>query len=192
MPLKVKIYFKYLFLISLNCLLKAKRKRGKLNLEKAMNKKFFNESNIEKISMFDAKKAINEIDRKLETRMRLFSRRDSKKSGGSSIKSSEKTNPIKLEQNDLVIVNCNTSSIVKKNTPQFSKIAQAFKKYVPNKIKKQHSETADLIDKSSKISNNPIKQEVNCSDFTDIIVPITIVNRSINESESFVERFAEV
>lgn len=157
-----------------------------------MNKKFFNESNIEKISIFDAKRAINEIDRKLETRMRLFSRRDSKKSGGSSIKSSEKINPIKLEQSDLVIVNGNTSLIVKKNEPHFTKMAQAFKKYVPNRIKKQLSETADLIDKSSKISNNPIKQEVNCSDFTDIIVPITIANRSINESESFVERFAEV
>ena len=44
-----------------------KRKRGKLNLEKAMNKNLFQDSTIEKMNLLDPKKVIHEIERKLVT-----------------------------------------------------------------------------------------------------------------------------
>jgi len=167
-----------------------------------MNKQLFHELNVEKINIFDRKKAINEIDRQLETRIRLFSkeiRRDSKKSAGSSIKSSEKIKSINLEKNDLMVINGNTSSlIVKKNTPNLAKMVKSLKKYNPSKIKKQLSETTDLIDKSLKDSNSPIKQDTSSNDFTkskefaDIIVPISVMNQNTDEPESFIERFEEV
>ncbi len=195
---------------------KAKRKRGKLNLEKAMNKKFFHDPNIEKL---DPKRALDEIERKLEARMKWFNRRDSKKSVGSSIKSGEKMNPTKCDQDDLMIADDanNCSLLTNKNkisSHPMTKMAQKFKKYAPTyKFKRPLSETTDLINKNLKDST-PIKQDINTEnnstenkidltyvytnskeftktkEFSDIIVPMSNVNR--NESESFVERFAEI
>jgi hypothetical protein len=182
-------------------------------LEKAMNKKFFHDPNIEKL---DPKKALDEIERKLEARMKWFNRRDSKKSAGSSIKSGEKMT--KCDQDDLMIANDanNFSLITNKNkisSHPMTKMAQKFKKYAPYKFKRQLSETTDLINKNLK-NSTPIKQDITpennstenkidltyayasskeftkSKEFSDIIVPMSNVNR--NESDSFVERFAEI
>ena len=176
-----------------------------------MNKNLFQDSTIEKMNLLDPKKVIHEIERKLETKLKPFMPRDSKKSRESK-NSSEKN--VKFEDNLRRIEETDSSKFFKakqnKSSPQaLVRIALKFKRLSPNQ--KNQSEVTNLIDNlkdsnpikndcenvdydenaNNDISKNQSKQETKSNDFSifsDLAAPMASVDPNTIESESCVEK----
>ena len=141
-----------------------KRKRGKLNLEKAMNKNIFQETKLEQINKFETLKISSEC------KVRFTAPGEHKK----SIKSNKSNNsredkhaPSALNK-DKNEISPNSSTKSEKsinkrfNTPAMYRIAMSLKKYTENKFKKVHQESStNLLNKddvdSLKAANEVLK-----------------------------------
>ena len=127
-----------------------KRKRGKLNLEKAMNKNIFQEAKLEQINKFESFKVSSEC------KVRFTAPGDSKKSIKSNKSNNSKEgkptpNSLNNDKNE-ISPNSSTKSEKQMNrkfaTPAMYKIAMSLKKYTEHKFKKVHQEsTTSLLNK---------------------------------------------
>ena len=128
-------------------IISVKRKRGKLNLEKAMNKNIFQEAKLEQINKFESFKISSEC------KVRFTAPGDSKKSNKSNNSKEGKSTPNSLD-NDKNEISPNSSTKSEKQmnrkfaTPAMYKIAMSLKKYTEHKFKKVHQEsTTSLLNK---------------------------------------------
>jgi hypothetical protein len=141
-----------------------KRKRGKLNLEKAMNKNIFQEAKLEQINKFETMKISSEC------KVRFTAPGEHKKSikSNKSNHSRDDKHASSALNKDKNEISPNSSTKSEKstnkrfNTPAMYRIAMSLKKYTENKFKKVHQESStNLLNKddsdSLKAPNESLK-----------------------------------
>lgn len=166
-------------------------KRGKLNLEKAMNKNFFQESATKQhLAAYESKRIHKFSD----------SKRSQESKTSSNLVDSTKTLKVKFQDSELNQQHTIVADFKEKGgsgiqTTATVRMALKIKKFTMSKIKKKDTSSISSIGEATDINNLISSSQLNKDSdrsFSDIYAPIASVDANTNESSSGEAKYPQV